>query len=157
DFDGGPSGQGRVYECGADGKERWRIEGVQGPADAQVLPSGRVLIAEHNGTRVTERTREGKVVWEQRVTGNPVTCQRLANGNTFIATHPELRELPGKEKGFYPTAKPSAIYCPKNLPSGNTLYIHNNSHIVEVQTTGKEARTTPAGNTAGWGSVELLP
>ena len=156
DFDGGPAGQGRVYEIGADGKERWSIDGVQGAADAQVLSSGRVLIAEHNASRVSERSRDGKVVWEHRVTGNPVSCQRLANGNTFMATYTELLEVTREGKVLYSIAKPYGIYCAHKLANGHILYIHSNGQIFEVETTGREVRNVAAGNAAGWASVELL-
>lgn len=155
DFDG-RGGVGRVYELGADGKERWRIEDVPGPADVQVLPNGRILIAEHNGGRVSERSRDGKVVWEQRVAGNPVSCQRLPNGNTFIASYTELLEVTRDGKTVYSHAKPSSIYSARKLPNGHILYIHSNSQIVEIESNGREVRTVPAGNTAGWASVELL-
>jgi HEAT repeat protein len=155
DFDG-RGGVGRVYEVGPDGKERWRIDDVPGPADVRVLPNGRVLIAEHNGGRVTERTRDGKVVWEQRVAGNPVSCQRLPNGNTFIATYTELLEVTRDGKTVYSHAKPSSIYRAQKLANGHILYVHSNSQIVEIESNGREVRTIPAGNTGGWGSVEPL-
>jgi hypothetical protein len=154
DFDG-RAGVGRVYELGPDGKERWRIEDVPGPADVQVLPSGRVLIAEHNGGRVSERTRDGKVVWEHRV-ANPVSCQRLPNGNTFIASYTELLEVTREGKTLYSHAKPSSIYRAQKLANGHILYVHSNSQIVEIETSGREVRTIPAGNTGGWASVEQL-
>jgi len=157
DFDGGPAGQGRVYEIGPDGKERWAIEGVPGAADAQVLSSGRVLIAEHNANRVSERARDGKVVWEHRVTGNPVACQRLANGNTFIATYTELLEVSREGKTVFAITKPYGIYSAQKLASGHVLYIHSNGQIYEIETTGREVRNVAAGNTAGWASVELQP
>ncbi|OAI54696.1 hypothetical protein AYO44_14460 [Planctomycetaceae bacterium SCGC AG-212-F19] len=157
DFDGGPNAHGRVFEVGADGKERWKIDTVHCPADAHVLPTGRVLIAEHDGQRVTERTREGRVVWEHKVAGNPVSCQRLPNGNTFIATYTELLEVTREGKSVYTIQRPSSIFGAQKLPTGNILYIHSNGHIVEVKTDGTEVRSIPAGNTAGWASVELLP
>src|SRR5262249_35278551 len=110
-----------------------------------------------DGHRVTERTREGRVVWEHKVRANPVSCQRLANGNTFIATYTELLEVTREGKTLYSIQRPSSIYNAQKLPSGNILYIHSNGHIVEVKTDGTEVRMIPAGNTAGWASVELLP
>jgi HEAT repeat protein len=157
-LDGGPNaGFGQVFEIGADGKERWKIDSVDGPMDVQMLPTGRLLIAEHNGQRVTERTREGRIVWEHKVAGEPVSCQRLANGNTFIATYTELTEVTREGKEVYTVQRPSGIFGAQKLPGGTILYIHRSGNIVEVKTDGQEIRSLYVGNIRGWGSVELLP
>ena len=78
---------GRVWECDIDGSIRWEIRDLDGPMDAQVLPNDRVLIAEADAHRVTERDFKGKVLWEQKIDGEPNGCQRLANGNTFVFTY----------------------------------------------------------------------
>ncbi|MBL8796178.1 MAG: PQQ-binding-like beta-propeller repeat protein [Planctomycetia bacterium] len=157
DFDGGASGEGQVWEYGADGKANWKIDGVQGPADVQVLPTGRLLIAEHNSSRLTERNRDGQVIWEYGVTGNPVSAQSLPNGNIFFATYTELAEVTREGKKVWSHQKPHSIYCAQLLPNRHILYIHSNGNIVELDALGKEVRSVPAGNTSGWGSVELLP
>src|SRR5262249_24736201 len=74
----------RIYEIDRRGKERWAISGVSGPIDAQVLPGERVLVAEHHGSKVTERNLRGDVLWEKKLSDRPVAVQRLPNGNTFI-------------------------------------------------------------------------
>src|SRR5208337_5101772 len=114
------------------------------------------LVAEHNGGRVTERTREGKIVWEQRVNGSPVSCQRLANGNTFIATYNEIFEVTREGKTVYTYQKPRNLFSAQKLASGNILYVQNNRQIAEMDVAGKEIRTVPAGDTSSWASVELL-
>src|SRR5439155_7177891 len=60
---------GRVWEAGRDGKPRWVISGLLGPMDAQVLPNGRVLIAENSGMKITERDTQGNVKWEYGLQG----------------------------------------------------------------------------------------
>jgi HEAT repeat protein len=89
---------GKVYEIGMDGKVRWKIDKLQFPMDAQVLPGERVLIAEMNGNRVTERDFKGKVLWEKNFP-MPLSVQRLPNGNTFVAGRNGLVEYDraGKE------------------------------------------------------------
>src|SRR5262249_48184709 len=57
----------RVYEIDRQGKERWSLGDLQGPIDAHVLTGDRVLIAEHHGSRVTERNLRGAVLWEKRL------------------------------------------------------------------------------------------
>jgi hypothetical protein len=50
-----------IWECGPDGKLRWQMHGLEQPRDAQLLPGGRILIAEVASNRVTERDLSGKV------------------------------------------------------------------------------------------------
>ncbi len=157
-LDGGPNPNlGSVVEIGADGKERWKIDSVDGPMDVQMLPTGRLLIAEHNAQRVTERTRDGRIVWEHKVAGEPVSCQRLANGNTFIATYTDLLEVTREGKQLYSIQRQSGIYGARKLPGGTILFIHRSGNIAEVKIDGTELRSIYVGNIRGWGSVELLP
>src|SRR5262249_57273984 len=77
------NGSGRVRELARDGKERWRIEGLQYPVEAWVLPGNRILVAEYNGRRVSERDLKGNILWKKEgLPGNPTNAQRLATGNT---------------------------------------------------------------------------
>jgi len=148
---------GKVWECGPDGKQRWQITGLEKPIDAQVLPGGRVLIAEHGGPRVTERDRTGRILWERRLANSVVACQRLANGNTFIATHTELLEVTPDGKTVSSQQKPGSIYGAQKLPGGNILYVTSNNQLVEIDAAGKAVRAIAVGHTASWGAVELLP
>src|SRR5262249_43389613 len=83
---------GRIFEVDADGKTRWQIDGLDFPLDAQRLPGDRVLVAEYQAARVTERARRGTLLWEKPV-AEPLAAQRLPNGNTFIATRNSLLEV----------------------------------------------------------------
>jgi hypothetical protein len=76
----------RVLEVGRDGKPRWEIDDVTGPIDARMISDNKVLIAEYDGERVTERDTSGAIIWQvANLRGGPTNVQRLANGNTFIA------------------------------------------------------------------------
>src|SRR5205085_241692 len=77
--------EGRAVDLDRNNKPRWQVDGLKFPLDAQYLPGDRVLVAEYQGARVSERNRKGEVVWEKGVL-QPLVAQRLANGNTFIAT-----------------------------------------------------------------------
>src|SRR5262249_20127659 len=88
-----------VEDLDAANRVRWKIENLQKPLDAQLLPGGeRVLLAEHDGSHVSERDLKGKIVWRQKSEG-PLAAQRLPNGNTFIASQARLLEVDrdGKE------------------------------------------------------------
>jgi len=153
---GRPGGQ--VWECGRDAKPRWKITGLAGPMDAQVLPGGRVLVAEHSAQRVTERDLSGAVKWEHPLNGNPVACQRLTNGNTFIATYNHVMEvspthgvvyshIPGR--GFY-------IFSAQKLRNGHIVFMTANGWFVEMESaTGKQIRLVTLGH-PGWCGIEAL-
>ncbi len=89
----GYGGNGAVWEYGPEHKNRWLLRNVGGPFDARVLPGGRILLAEYNSRKVSERNREGKILWEYTPKNAPLEVQRLANGNTLIATNHEILEV----------------------------------------------------------------
>jgi hypothetical protein len=156
ELDGAPGGNGRIWECGRDGKIRWQITNVQRPIDARVLAGGRVLVAEHGPARVTERDRDGKVLWEQPAANQPVCCQRLANGNTVIATYGELFEVTRDHKIVF-SHKPSAmLYFAQKLRNGHYVCVQSNNQVVEIDAQGREVVTISIGVTGGWASVERL-
>jgi HEAT repeat protein len=154
---GRPGGQ--VWECGRDGKARWQITGLLGPMDAQVLPNGRVLVAENAGQRVTERALTGAIQWEHHVNGNPIACQRLPNGNTFIATYNHVMEVTATHQVVYTHNRGPAFYLfsAKKLRNGHILCMTAQGVIMELDAvTGKEIQTVSVGEN-GWCGVETLP
>jgi hypothetical protein len=153
----GKSGQGYVWECGRDGKERMRIDDVSRPADAVVLPGGRILVGEHGANRVTERDKDGKIVWEHRVNNSPVSVQRLANGNTFIATYNELREVTRDQKVVFTHPTQQMIFGAQKQRNGNIVYVNSNNQVIELDPSGKVIHTIPVNGTSGWAGVEKLP
>ncbi|MBL8799221.1 MAG: HEAT repeat domain-containing protein [Planctomycetia bacterium] len=158
----GNNGTGnRIWEFGRDGKSRWEMPNLQGPIDAQVLPGGRVLVAEHNSQMVTERDMKGQTVWKYKVTGNPVACQRLPNGNTFIATYNAVMEVTPQGQQVY-QHNPNAgvggvIYDASKLPNGNIVCISGRGTVLELDAAGKKVTTIQLNNNGGWGGVSPLP
>src|SRR5262249_34049553 len=156
-YDGYNQGKGRVFEINADGRTRWQIDDVQGPVDAQVLPGNRVLIAEYNGSRFTERSREGKIVWERRANGSPINCRRLPNGNTFLATTNEILELTPAGKTLY-TISGRQVYSAYKLRTGNIVYLSVDGTLYELDMTGREVRKFKAcGTPIGLVKFAVLP
>jgi outer membrane protein assembly factor BamB len=159
--DGG-KGSGQAWEFKNDGKPRWQIDSVNCPCDAQVLPGGRILLAEYQGNQVTERDRTGKILWTHRTTSYPTTCQRLPNGNTFIATYNELTEVTADNKTVYTYRNPAAwnnVYRALKLRNGHILMACSGAKILELDAQGKEVKriALPAGlQTDPWASVEPL-
>ncbi len=161
DVNGGPRGSGSVWECDRAGKVIWRCDDVNGPIDAQLLPGGRVLVAERHGKRVTERDRKGVVLWETKTSGDVVSCERLPNGNTFIATEQELTEVGRDGKVVYSHHPKEYVYAATRLRNGHILYAHSQQAIVELDAARKVVRTVPfahQGDGGGvWLGVEPLP
>jgi HEAT repeat protein len=155
EYDGGKDGQGKVWECGMDGKPRWELDsGMGGPLDARHLPNNRVLVAEYTGHRVTERDRQGKIHWEYKAKTSVLSCERLANGNTLIASLNEVLEVTREGKVVYSYPQGTTYYATK-LPNRHIL-LTNATHIVELDTAGKQVRSIPVTG-IGWGTVERLP
>jgi hypothetical protein len=87
------AGSDRVVAVDRTGQARWQIENLDHPIDFHLLPGDRVLIAEYNGSRVTERDLKGKILWAVDLPGPPINVQRLANGNTFIALYGSAAQI----------------------------------------------------------------
>jgi hypothetical protein len=151
---------GRVWEAGKDGKVRWQVLDLQGPNDVQLLSGGRLLVAERNGNKVTERDRQGKILW-QHSASNPIACQRLANGNTLVATFTELYEVtPDNRKVFTHNHNGGYRHALK-MRNGHVLFVTSNGQVVELDASWRQIRTfAPASYAPGagyWASLEPLP
>jgi outer membrane protein assembly factor BamB len=148
-------GNNRVFEVGRDGKERWGIDNVQFPVDAWVLPSNRVLIAEFNGRRVSERDFKGKVLWSKDgLLGSPINVQRLRNGNTFIATQVQILEVDRAGKTVYTidNRKLHSIMAACRARNGNIICLGQNGDCRTLDTTGRQLKSFPTNRQAGWTS-----
>jgi hypothetical protein len=156
----GPKGSGRVWERGADGKRRWEITDAQGPIDAQMLSGHRVLIAEYDGHRVTERDPQGQIVWQYRWPDKqPLGCQRLPNGHTLIGTVHEIREVDtaGNQVSSY-LHPGGTIFSFQKLRNGHLVFLTHEGVLTELDETGKEFRTFRFERpTEGLVTVEALP
>jgi hypothetical protein len=137
--------QGRVFELDSKDKVLWQLEYLQLPLDVQMLPEDRLLVAEYNNSRVTERTLTGEIKW-QRAVNQPIVAQRLANDNTFLASDSQLEEVDAKGKLVFTWAPPNGDRIMKavKLPTGEALCLlsqaNNNGtegRVVRVDGTGK--------------------
>jgi HEAT repeat protein len=153
---------GQVWEAPRNGSATLKIDNLVGPMDAQVLPNGRILVAENGASRVTERDRDGAVKWTCTIQGgNPICCQRLPNGNTFIALYNQLIEVrPDNSEVYrYSPGPHFYIFSARRTRSGTVVCVTAQGTLLEIDPRhGKTLRTIhlaqPAG---GWASVEPLP
>jgi HEAT repeat protein len=149
---------GRVLEVGRDGKPRWVIGDLQFPIDARVVPGQRVLIAEHQGQRVSERDFKGNVIWQsERLPGKPTNVQRLANGQTFVNTGNVLLELDRTGKVAWSLPYPSGAEAAYKGRDG-VLTVIDGGECVRMTADGKEIRRFSVGNEGVTeGGIDVLP
>ena len=161
---GGGGNSGEIFELDKDKNIRWKISLPVGyPVDAQMVGAGRVLIAEYQGGKVTERDLKGEIKWEYVCGGNPFTVQRLANGNTFIAMPGRLIEVDRNKNEVFAYQRPNNdIVRARKLPTGEVVFITNQG--VNATYTRMEARTQKVNKSFQvtavqmlFGSMEVLP
>jgi HEAT repeat protein len=104
-----------VFLCGCDGRPRWRRGDDLGqPADARLLPGGRLLVADADKNEVRELDLAGKVSWRRGFNNGEIVlaCQPLPGGNVFIVTDECLVETTpaGLDVFHYRPANGESIY-----------------------------------------------
>jgi HEAT repeat protein len=159
EFDGTARGKGQVWEFGRDFKPRWKIDGLDGPMDAHMLSSDRVLIAEYYSMRVSERDTKGDVKWEHRVSSYPIACGRMRNGNIFIATYTNLIEVTREHRVVhdYNRGGDGQIYSAQKLPNGHIIYMTSLGNVVELDgANGRVLHKFNVGYPGAWCGVEWL-
>jgi HEAT repeat protein len=147
----------RVAEISPDGRTRWQLEGFQYAYDAQVLPGDRVLIAEYNALRVSERNLKNEVLWEKRLMFNPISAQRLPSGNTFIATNSALIEVDKTGKEVLTVQRPQGDFtAAQKLRDGQIICVTQQGSCLRLDAAGKELKSFPCGQTT-MGGLDVLP
>ena len=73
----------------------WELKDIAFPLDAEYLPGGRVLVAEHGANRVTIRSTRNEVIWERQVE-TPLAAQRTPHGTILISTADGVLEVDGE-------------------------------------------------------------
>jgi HEAT repeat protein len=150
------SQNGMVSELGADGKERWQINGLGNPLDAQVLPGDRVLIAEYQQRRVTERNFKGEVLWTKTLNIFPLSARRLANGNTFIVARNQLLEVDRTGKEVLTVNRPNDVMTAAKTRDGQIVCLTSRNTCVRITADGKETKSFGVLQVPGYGN-EILP
>ncbi len=155
---------GRVEDLDTTNRIRWKIEGLERPLDAQLLPGEeRVLVAEYQANRVSERNLKGEIVWKKMVQG-PLAAQRLPNGNTFITTEHQLVEVDknGKELFTYVRPDGASFMRAVKLRNGDVVSIIQLGvpRYVRLTPSGKEFKEVKSWGvqvrTSG-GRIDVLP
>ncbi len=152
---------GRVVEFDAAGRQRWEIDNLLGPMDAQAFGGNRVVLIDNNGNRVCERETTGdkKIIWEANVP-QAFRVQRLPNGNTFVACHNVLMEVDrtGKEVNRLPLPA-EWLFDAVRLRDGQTALFNNQGFYSRLDASGKEVKKVhaPFNFATGMNAAEVLP
>jgi HEAT repeat protein len=150
--------RGRVFAMDRRGRERWSIEVEQGCVDAVVLPGRRVLLAENNANRVTERDFQGNILWQKPFSA-PANVQRLPSGNTFIAGPGYIVELDRAGKEVYSlTNVPGGVLAAYRSRKGHLVCLTQNGQCLFLDTAGKVHKSFVTGHDDTlWSGLDLLP
>jgi hypothetical protein len=154
---------GRIIEVDANGKVRWQVDGFDFPLDAQVLPNERVLAAEYEAGRVTERNFKGDILWKRDIAG-PLVAQRLPNGNTFIANQDQILEVDREGQVVLSINRPAGQFIMKaqKLRNGEIACVTTPQQLAPVQrfirmdATGRELQSFPVQVKTSGGRIDVL-
>ncbi len=132
--------EGEIVEMDAKQKKLWgfQVGGPNGPAtialDAAVVREGRVLVAEANGARVTERDFKGAIKWEQNVGNTPIGVQAMPNGNVFVVTQNRLVEYDRDHKEVFTLQATNGLFNrARKLRNGDVVYITNTGQLTRIE------------------------
>jgi len=156
-------GLGRVVALGGDGKERWKVTGLNWPTDAVPLSGKKVLIAEHNRNRIVEREIDGKEIWSENVT-QPVNVGRLPNGTTWAVGRNQIIEWErgdksNKKQTFTFIRNEYDICGGTRTKTGEYILLTQNQQLLKVNRKGEIVKAHSVGGNGVnyYATVELTP
>jgi hypothetical protein len=154
---------GKAIYLDAANRPLWELDNLRFPLDAQMLPGDRLLVAEHQGGRVTERNHKNEIVWEKKIEG-PILAQRLPNGNTFMATREQLLEYDANGEEVYRHIRPNGDQIMKahKLPNGDYACVTQRRDLtitryVRLDAKGKELKNIPVNLHYAGGRIHVRP
>jgi hypothetical protein len=152
------SNESRLIELDDDDRPVREMKNLGFPLDLQVLPGGRVLVADNGGNRVVEHHPDGTVLWERNASA-PLVAQRLANGNTFIGTLGELFEVDrdGTVVFSYTRPRGERFMRAAKLPDGDVVCVTEDRHFVRLDPAGREKASFLVRVATSGGRIDVLP
>lgn len=157
-FDG--ENGGRVTRLGPGGEVIGEASGLLGPNDVEVLPGGRLLIAERNAGKISERNRQGGILWEQSISGSPVSVARTSRGTVAVATFRELQEIDREGRVIHNLSHSSGFRSVRMKPDGMMGAVTGDGHLLMINPEWRvvsDAVIKEIGHGAGyWCGLEFL-
>jgi hypothetical protein len=145
----------------SDKNVRWKFSLNTLISDVQVVGENRVLIAEYQQGRISERDFKGNEIWSKAVGGNPLSLQRLPNGNIFVVKLNGLVEYDRQRNEVYSFVyQLGQLARGKKLRNGEVAYIANNGNAIFTRMDAKNKvlqtfNVGPIGNI--FGNMDVLP
>ena len=157
-FDG--ENGGRVTRLGPGGEVVGEASGLLGPNDVEILPGGRLLIAERNAGKISERNRQGNILWEHSMSGSPVSVARTLRGTVAVATFRELQEIDREGRVIHSLSHPSGFRAVRKKPDGMLGAVTGDGHLLMINPEWRvvsDAVIKEIGQGAGyWCGLEFL-
>jgi outer membrane protein assembly factor BamB len=127
EYDVNGYGRYRVVTLGPDQQEKAKITGannqLQYPSDVKKLPNGNYLIAEQNGSRLTERDSSGRVVKNTSIT-QPIGIELLPEGGMIVICRNQVVQYDKDMKTVWTHNRQQYdIIGGKRLANGDIVYI----------------------------------
>jgi HEAT repeat protein len=135
------SNNNQLVELDQKDQVRMTLSGLMSPWDAHWIASNRLLIAEYNGQKVTERNTKGEVLWEKRLNFNPMQVERLRNGQTFVVGQNVLAQYDRSGREVLRITRPHDIRSARRLRNGQIVVVTSNRQILRLDRTGKELKS----------------
>ena len=130
----GKGNTGEIYEIDNKKNVRWKFEINTYPVDAHMIGSNRVMVAEWQGNRVTERDLKGEIKWEYPCGNSPFAVQRLPNGNTFIAMQGRMIEVDRNKIEVWSIQRPNQdLQRAKKLNNGEVVFVTNAGQCIRME------------------------
>ena len=156
-------GLGRVVALGGDGKERWKVTGMNWPMDAVPLAGKKVLIAEHNRNRIVEKEIDGKEIWSETI-NQPVNLGRLPNGVTWAVGRNQIIEWErgdkaGKKHVFDFVRNEYDIVAGARTKAGEYVLLTQNQQLLKVDRKGAIVKSHGVGGNGVnyYATVDITP
>ncbi len=151
--------QARVVELNSEWKTRWQFDLDSYPVDGEVVGGSRVLIAEYQKNRITERDFKGNILWQLQV-NNPIAVQRLSNGNTMVANRYQIEEYDRQANRLFSwRSQVSSLHGARKLPNGEIVFVTSSGRLntLNPKTKAVKANNNYVGRPAYYGGISLTP
>jgi HEAT repeat protein len=135
------SNNNQIVELDQKHQVRWTLTGLMSPWDAHWVNNNRILIAEYNGQKVTERNLKGEVMWEKKLNFYPMQTERLKNGHTFIVGQNVLLQVDRGGREVFRIERPHDIRSARRLRNGQIVVVTSNRQILRLDRNGKELKS----------------
>ena len=142
-------GRSRIITLGPDQMEKAKIGGtaatpINYASDVKKLANGNYLIAEQNGSRITERDLTGRIVKTTNVS-QPVSIDVLPDGGLVVATRNQVITYDKDMKQSWQHTRQFDILCGRRMPNGDIVFItqwsgaaNTTAHCHRLTKDGKE-------------------